>query len=389
MTTLSWPQAAAWRLAQHGLLERAPQGALLPLVTRIIALHAQVLSAAELAAWQRVDGLTPTAVRDAVWQDRTLVKTWAMRGTLHLVPAAELPLLAAAARTRTQWRSALVLKYHGMTLAEMEAIVSGTRAALDGQCLTREELAEAVTAHTGQPQLREKMRSGWGSLLKPAAYHGYLCFGPNRGTNVTFVRPDQWIGGWQELDPQDALLEVARRYWRTFGPATRDDFARWWGVEVKDIRPTYDRLLPELAEITIEGKKAWALAETLEKLQAMPDARLIRLLPGFDPYIVSVNAAHRPHIMLPAFHDKISRKGAWISPVVLVDGRTAGVWQHEVKKGRLLVRVEPFEPFTAEIEQGVEAEAQRLGAFLSAEPEVAYGVVFPGAVTVTPESDEA
>jgi hypothetical protein len=389
MTTISWPQAAAWRLAQHGLLERAPQGALLPLVTRIVALHAQVLSSAELAAWQRVEGLGPNDVRDAIWQDRTLVKTWAMRGTLHLVPATELPLVAAAAHTRTSWRSAPVLKYAGLTLDEMEAIITGTRDALDGQCLTREELADAVAEKTGKPELREKMRSGWGSLLKPAAYHGYLCFGPNRGTNVTFVRPDQWIGGWLEHDPQDALLEVARRYWRTFGPATRDDFARWWGVEVKDIRPTYERLLPELEEVSVAGKKAWALRETVEAIEAMPDARLIRLLPGFDPYVVSVNATHRPQIMLPAFHDKISRKGAWISPVVLVDGRTAGVWQHEVKKGRLLVRVEPFEAFTPEIEQGIEAEAQRLGAFLGAAAEVTYGVVFPGSGTVTSESDDA
>src|SRR3954447_631987 len=101
MTTLPWPQSAAWRLAQHGLLERAPQGKLLPQIVRIIALHAQVLSCAELAAWQRVEGLGPSDIRDAVWQDRTLVKTWAMRGTLHLVPATDLPLVAAAARTRT------------------------------------------------------------------------------------------------------------------------------------------------------------------------------------------------------------------------------------------------------------------------------------------------
>ena len=105
-----------------------------------------------------------------------------------------------------------MLKYLGLTLDDMEAIITGTRDALDGQCLTREELADAVAEKTGKPQLREKMRSGWGSLLKPAAYHGYLCFGPNRGTNVTFVRPDQWIGAWQEYDPQEALLEVARRH---------------------------------------------------------------------------------------------------------------------------------------------------------------------------------
>jgi hypothetical protein len=93
---LRWAQVTAWRTARHQLAERAPATATLEVAARIAGLHAQVMSSAELTLWARVDGLPPDAVRRALWEERSLVKTWAMRGTLHLLPAAELPLWQAA-----------------------------------------------------------------------------------------------------------------------------------------------------------------------------------------------------------------------------------------------------------------------------------------------------
>jgi hypothetical protein len=376
MTTLSWPQAATWRLTQHGLLERAPEGQLLPLVSRIVALHAQVLSSAELAAWQRVEGLEPGDVREAVWRDRMLVKTWAMRGTLHLVAAADLPLVAAAARTRTNWRSAAVLKYHGLTLAEMEAIVEGTRDALDGQCLTREELADAVAAKTGRPELREKMRSGWGSLLKPAAYHGYLCFGPNRGTNVTFVRPDQWIDGWREvIDEDEALREVCRRFLRTYGPARPSDFCEWFAsaaFKVADARMLFDGLAAELTEVSVEGRRSFVLAgdESFD-----PPAGAVRLLPEYDVYVMGFR--ERDRLVPAAVRALIAQhgRGRYEGPagvrLVLVDGIAAGLWKRRRRGGRIELRVTLAGRVGRAARTELELEAARIGTFLGLEPELA------------------
>jgi winged helix DNA-binding protein len=79
---LDWDQVAGWRQRRHRLDERAPRAEMLAVTSRIAGLHAQVMSSAEQTLWARVDGLEPSAVADALWRDRTLVKTWAMRGTL-------------------------------------------------------------------------------------------------------------------------------------------------------------------------------------------------------------------------------------------------------------------------------------------------------------------
>jgi hypothetical protein len=120
----------AWRLSKHHLLERAERQELLEVATRLGGLHAQMMSAAELIAWARVQEIKQDDVQGALWEERSLVKTWAMRGTLHLVPAREFPLYVAALRTRTRYRAAAWLKYYELTLAEAEAIVEGIPEAL-------------------------------------------------------------------------------------------------------------------------------------------------------------------------------------------------------------------------------------------------------------------
>lgn len=83
---VTWAKVIAWRAARRGLDRLAPQSELLAVASRLCGLHAQFMSSAELTLWARVEDLDPTAVASALWQDRTLVKTWAMRGTLHLLP---------------------------------------------------------------------------------------------------------------------------------------------------------------------------------------------------------------------------------------------------------------------------------------------------------------
>lgn len=141
MLKLTWSQAAAWRVRRHHLEERARPGSLLRVAGRLCGLHAQVLSCAELTAWARVEGLKRQAVQRALWQDRTLVKTWAMRGTLHLLPAGELPLWHAALGTSPRYlRPAAWQKNFGITMEELDRLTGAVAAALDGCVLTREEL---------------------------------------------------------------------------------------------------------------------------------------------------------------------------------------------------------------------------------------------------------
>jgi hypothetical protein len=371
MPAFTWSQVLAYRLHGQQLAQRTNRAAMIEVVRRVNGLQAQVMSSAVLQLWARVDDLAPDDVENALWRDRKLFKTWAMRGTLHLLPADEFGLYASALSTFKHFRRGSWLKYHGVTEAELDTMLEGVRAALSDKAITREQLADALAAHTGQPALREKLLSGWGALLKPAAFQGSLCFGANVGQNVTFVRPDQWLGAWQPRDPQAAMQEMLRRYLAAYGPATPDDFARWWGFDTADARRVFRALGDALSEVTVDGWKTWALTEALPQIEAAVIKDNVRLLPGFDPYVLA--ATRDQDAILPAaYKGRVYRPQGWISPVVLVDGVMAGVWEHEQKKGRVAITVKPFAALSDTVKQTVEVEAARLAAFLGGVAEVVY-----------------
>ena len=320
METFDWAQVIAWRLRRHHLDERTPAAAMLDVTAEICGLHAQVMSSAELTLWARVDGIAADAVRRALWEDRTLVKTWAMRGTLHLLPAAEYPLWQAARSTTRGWEAASWLKGFGVTRQELRQLVDAVATALDDRVLTREELAAEVTKLTGSPELGDKLRESWGALLKPAAALGRLCFAPNQGQQVRFTRPDTWLGGWADHDPEEAMAEVTRRFLAASGPVTREDFARWWGIPSPARgRRLLEGLGEQVARVEVEGMAAYVLAADLPGLAEAGGSRAVRLLAAFDQYVVTATL-QAEHLMPGPFKARVYRPQGWLSPVLLVGG---------------------------------------------------------------------
>jgi hypothetical protein len=337
---------------------------MLEVVAVLCGLHAQVMSSAELTLAARVEGLAPDAVGRALWEDRSLVKTWAMRGTLHLLPAAEFPMWQAALSTRRPWESGAWQRGFGVTLAELERLNDAVAQALDGRLLTREELADRVGELTGSRKLGDKLRESWGALLKPAAALGLLCFAPSQGQQVRFTRPDTWLGGRTGNDPGEAMDEVTRRFLAASGPVTREDFARWWGIPspAKGAR-LLERLGDEVARVEVEGLAAYALAADLPGLAEATTSRTVRLLPAFDQYVITATL-QAERLMPGPYKARVYRPQGWLSPVLLVGGRMEGVWRQEAKGKRLRVTVEPFTgSLPAPARRAAEAEAERLAAF--------------------------
>jgi len=370
---LRWAQVMAWRSARHHLDERVPAKAMLDVVADIAGLHAQVMSSAELTLAARVEDAAPDDVRRALWEERSLVKTWAMRGTLHLLPAAELPRWQAALSTRRGWEAGAWQRGFGVTLEELGRLNDAVARALDGRLLTREELAAEVGRLTGSEELGDKLRESWGALLKPAAALGLLCFAPNQGQQVRFTRPDTWLGGWTEHDPDQAMAEVTRRFLAASGPVTREDFARWWGIPspARGGR-LLERLGSEVARVEVEGTAAYALAADLPGLAGAGGSRAVRLLPAFDQYVVTATL-QAERLMPGPFKARVYRPQGWLSPVLLVGGRMDGTWRQEARGRRLLVTIEPFTgPPPAWARRAAEAEAERLAAFTGGELELRW-----------------
>src|SRR5260221_10012259 len=206
MRYLTWQEVWGRRLARHALLAPAPKERFVEVVRAGCGIHAQMLSAAELSVGIRVVGVTRQDVRTELWQRRGLVKTHGPRGTIHLFPADDAPLWSAALRANQHPNEARRLAQMGLDPAQVETLVAAIGDALDGQCLTREELGRAVARRVGSwaPEAVSPAFGGqwprWLMALGTAANAGLLCFGPDQGNKVTFVRPDQWLGGWTAVD---------------------------------------------------------------------------------------------------------------------------------------------------------------------------------------------
>ena len=360
---LSWAQVHAFRLQRHHLAKKAPKKDLARVVGDIGGAQAQVMSAAELQIATRVD-CTVDEVRSALWTDRTLVKTWLMRGTLHLARSDDLPVFVGAmgrhwvSQMRPSW-----LQYMQVTETEFWTICDEIGAALNGTPVTREELI-ATVGRGRSDRVRQILRSGWGGMLKPAARNGLLCFGPSRGQSVTFVRPQAWLPSWRTVDPEKAITDMARRYIRVYGPATKVDFARWWGSWPGVANAGWKGLERELVPVSVEGARAEALADDVPIIQTATITEPVQLLPLFDPYLMGY--AKRDHLVEKAFATRVSRVAGWISAVVLLNGRVAGTWTHAVKNQSVQITVSPFRRLTPPVKSDIKKRAAGIAEALGA-----------------------
>ncbi|HYP22205.1 MAG TPA: winged helix DNA-binding domain-containing protein [Actinomycetota bacterium] len=359
---LEWEQVTAWRIARGHLGRRTAASKLVEVVGRMCGAHAQIMSTVPLALAARVNGVSAASVDSAIEQ-RTLVKTWAMRGTLHVFAADDVALYCAAQATRDQYQNPSFLKYFGLEEADLHAVLDAIPQALDGRMLGRAELAREILRITKRKHLEERLLSGWGELLKPAAFRGRLCFGPGTGRNVTFVRPDQWIDDWKEYETDGALTEAFRRFLAAYGPASVEEAARWWGVRPPEARRVFRLLGDELAEVEVGEAKRWMLARDVASVKRAKSPEGVRLLPSFDQLLV-MSAPHKVAVVDEPFFDRVYTPkpiAVWSLPAVLVDGRVRASWKLERKSKRALVKVAPFGKMTRAQRAALEAEAGRLG----------------------------
>jgi Winged helix DNA-binding domain len=374
----TWHQVRVRRLARSSLVERVRPERLVDVAQELCGVHAQVQASAELQLAARVDGITQADVREALWERRSLVKAWTVRRTLHLHPADELALWYAARRTVAHasphdvealeaWRDPAGLVHPRLEPDDVNAIRAAVWDALDGRCLLREELAEEVVKRVG-PAPRQRVLSGF------AFFFDELCQGPPQGTKVTFVRPDQWIDGWQEVDEQGALLDVCRRYLRTYGPARPPDFREWFGgraFKPAQARALFDSLGDEIEEVDVEGHRAYVLAgDTIfPELQTS-----LRLLPEYDVYVMGFR--EREHLVPQAVREQIAAhsRGRYEGPAgvrfVIIDGVAVGLWERKKRGKRVEIQVAPTRRLTRAQRAELDAETDRIGAFVGLEPVV-------------------
>ncbi|MGY2065310.1 winged helix DNA-binding domain-containing protein [Blastococcus sp. SYSU DS0619] len=273
-------------------------------------------------------------------EEGTVVRSWPMRGTLHLLPAEDLPwlleLLGPRALTGLAGRRASL----GLTDADAERARELAVAALTGgRRLPRGALLSAIeaggVATTGQRGYH---------LLWFLAQTGTICLGPTRDGEQLFVLLDEWVRRPRRLAGEEALAELALRYFRGHGPATVRDLVRWAGTTVRDVRAGLAAARDQLERIEVDGTEYFLDPDTADRYAAhREEARAPLLLPGFDEFVLGY--ADRGAVLDPAFAERIvpGRNGVF-RPTVVVDGRITGTWR---LPGRARAGAPEAEPFTA------------------------------------------
>src|SRR6266540_2433338 len=292
----SWAQARARRLERHGLSVPSPDARPADVAAAICGAHAQVLSAAELSIGLRLAGGTRQDVREALWTERSLVKTFGPRGTVHLLPTRDLPVWIGALAAVPPAGSSFPEDVR-LTPEQRDEVVEAIAAALADAELTVDELGEAVVAATGpwagdlvMPAFNG-MWPRWRQAVGTAATKGVLCFGPNRGRKVTYTSPRRWLPGFRPAGGRAAVAELLRRYLHAYGPATPRHFAKWFGGPPRWASELFDALAGELEQIELEGTPAWVAAGARQLDGAGVVAA--QLLHVHQPVRLAAGQAHR------------------------------------------------------------------------------------------------
>jgi hypothetical protein len=269
-----------------------------------------------------------------------------------------------------------------LTPEQAEAIVETIAVVLEQAELTVDELTAAIVERIGawagdlvMPAF-QGMWPRWRMALAVAGARGALCFGPNRGRNITYTNPRRWLPGFQPADRQTALAGIARRYLHAYGPATPEQFAQWLGAPRRMVAALFDSLSSELEQVELDGAVVWLLAGDTAAPSALPHG--VRLLPYFDAYTVG---CHPRELLFPgrAAERALAGGQAGNFPVLLIDGTVAGVW-HQRRSGRKIeITVEPLDPLTAVQRRELDDQVERIGEFLDGKPRLTIGAVTVGA----------
>jgi hypothetical protein len=357
-------------------VEPAPAEHIVEVASDIAGVHAQVAASAEIMLGLRVAGITREDVRDALWRRRTLVKTVGLRGTLHLIPAGEVPTWMAANRLRFDAERKRYEKL-GMDVASLDRLVDAISDVVGPDPISRPELESRLESRVGPAATRRNVAwagsyPNWPLALGWAAALGRVCYGSGEGGRSTFVRLADWAG-WRDEDPIEAGVTVLRRFLHVYGPSTVAEFVRWFSLEPPLARRLFDELEPELVEVDVEGSRRWMpAADSVAAASTRADS--IHLLPQFDVYVVGSHPRDR---LIPAASPLAQTRLGTAAPfnVLLAGGQVGGVWERKPRGRRLVVRVDAHVALTRKQRSEVGDRAERVAQILGLTSELEFGEV--------------
>lgn len=382
--------ARSYRLRAQNLAAMLPAGALCK-AAGACGLQNSPPGAQEDALFARVQGLRQAQVYHALYEEKSLLQAWGVRGAPMVFPTQDSDVFLCAlqgTQAEQPWvytqGIGLALAPLGMTVAQLwPAVRAATVQALRGGAIVGKPALDAAIAAQAAPLLPKEKRAVWNSpspygrpgvqtlggavasfLARPCAFERLVVFGRREGALPTFTSPRAWLGAPLAAPRPDAAAALARRFLHCYGPATPAAFQSWLGACPAQAKRMWAAVQPELQPVQLEGRSAWMLAQDMPALLAAAPAQPQLLLLGpHDPYL-DVHGPREKALLLP---DAARHKAVWqtvSNPGVLLQaGAVAGVWRQSAQGKGLALRFTLFAPLSSAGRAQVQALAQRYAAF--------------------------
>ena len=328
--TVTRAQALAWRLGRHGLVP--PGGSTAEdVVGGLVALPAQ--SDVDLAVRTRQAAPAEGEVAAAL-ADGRLIRTFTFRGSVHVMTPDDAAVHLAVRGSGRQWELRSWREHYGLEPEDWPAFRATVREVLDDGPLTHDELVAALTARPEYRHLGPAVEGGAWTLFKALAWQGDLCLGPTRDRRTT-LQALAHVPGWPGIpDLDDAGRRAVEAYVRAYGPTTPDGLQYWLGSGLSAGRRlagwTAD-VADRLTTVQVGGRDAYVLREDVDDLLATEPIDAVRLLPGYDQWVLGPGTADRD-VVPPAWRTAATRG----TPLVVAGGVVVGTWAE--RDGDLTVR---------------------------------------------------
>jgi hypothetical protein len=348
------PELAALRLHRQHLVGN-PLGTPAEVVRWLGAVQSQDYPGAKWALAQRTTGVDDSAL-DALFDEGKILRTHVMRPTWHFVRPEDLRGLLDLTRHRVKAVMASYDRKLGLDDAVFAKSHGLLAAALEGErYMTRKELG-AVLAGGGIPASAHQLAH----LMLRAELDAVVVSGPLRGRQFTYALFDERVPPAPPRPREEALADLALRYFTSHGPATVHDFAWWSGLTVTEARAGLERVRRGLEEVTCEGKTYWLSAPAAPV--SLPEPTL-HLLPNYDEHLVAYRD-HGPSLDPGAPGAMAGWGTALTAHLVVRNGLVVGGWRRTVEKQRVVVTPTLLVALSDAERAAMEAEAEAYGRFL-------------------------
>jgi Winged helix DNA-binding domain len=329
----------------------------------IAGAQAQDVYAGPLQFRSRSRTLTAADIKRARTEERSLLRTWVMRRTIHLIPTDDAGWWLPLFEPGIERLSRRVLERLGMPARHPDKALRVIAKTLDDGPVTRREAMERV--REAGIELVDSRVAVHVALL--AVTSGVAILGPDRGSQSLLVRREDWLGKAPRFDRDLALAELARVYIRAFGPATERDFAYWAGLPLRDVRAGLERITRELDQVRVGEETMLVLGDAVPRAPAKGQ---VRMLGNFDTYLLgwknrafAVSNEHAAHVK--------EGGGGWIRPVIVRDGVVVGGWRSSRKDGKLEISLNLDREMRSELTEAIEAEIADIAHFEGTEARIA------------------